>query len=50
MLFESAGDSNVDYRSLSWKLLVTRTNGVGFHSKLVWDMCTMCAIYPVKMS
>ena len=30
MLFESAGDSNVDYRSLSWKLLVTRTSGDGF--------------------
>ena len=50
MLFESAGISNVDFRSLSWKLLVTRTDGIGFHSKLVWDMCTMCAIYPVNMS
>ena len=50
MLFESAGDSNVDYRSLSWKSLVTRTSGVGFGSNLVGYMCTMCAIYPVNMS
>ena len=50
MLFESAGISNVDYRSLSWKLLITRTDGVGFHSNLVGDMCTMCAICPVNMS
>ena len=50
MLFESAGISNVDFRSLSWKLLVTRTDGIGFHSKLVWDMCTMCATCPVNMS
>ena len=50
MLFESAGDSNVDYRSLSWKLLVTRTSGVGFGSNLVGYMCTMRATYSVKMS
>ena len=50
MLFVSAGDSNVDFRSLSWKSLVTRTDGIEFHSNLVWDMCTMCAIYPVNMS
>ena len=50
MLFESAGISNVDYRSLSRKSLVTRTDGIEFHSNLVGDMCTMCATCPVKMS
>ena len=50
MLFESAGISNVDYRSLSRKSLVTRTDGIEFHSNLVGDMCTMCAIYSVDMS
>ena len=50
MLFESAGISNVDFRSLSWKSLVTRTDGIEFHSNLVGDMCTMCAIYSVDMS
>ena len=50
MLFESAGSSNVDYRSLSRKSLVTRTDGIEFHSNLVGDMCTMCAIYSVDMS
>ena len=50
MLFESAGDSNVDYRSLSWKSLVTRTDSIKIHSNLVGDMCTICAIYPVNMS
>ena len=50
MLFVSAGDSNVDFRSLSWKSLVTRTDGIEFHSNLVGDMCTMCATCPVKMS
>ena len=50
MLFESAGISNVDFRSLSWKSLVTRTDGIEFHSNLVGDMCTMCATCAVKMS
>ena len=50
MLFESAGISNVDFRSLSWNRLITSVGAVGFHSNLVGDMCTMCAIYPVKMS
>ena len=50
MLFVSAGDSNVDFRSLSWKSLVTRTDGIEFHSNLVGDMCTMCATCAVKMS
>ena len=50
MLFELAGISNVDFRSLSWKLLVIRMDGIGFGWILVGDMCTMCAIYPVKMS
>ena len=50
MLFESAGISNVDYRSLSWKSLVTRTDGIEFHSNFVGDMCTMCATCAVKMS
>ena len=50
MLFVSAGDSNVDFRSLSWKSLVTRTDGIEFHSNLVGDMCTMCAIYSVDRS
>ena len=50
MLFESAGISNVDYRSLSRKSLVTRTDGIEFHSNLVEDMCTMCATCAVKMS
>ena len=50
MLFESAGDSNVDYRSLSWKLLVTRTSGDGFGWNLVGYMCTMRATCAVNMS
>ena len=50
MLFESAGISNVDYRSLSWKSLVTWTNDIGFHWNLVGDMCTMCVACPVNMS
>ena len=40
----------MDFRSLSWKSLVTRTDGIEFHSNLVGDMCTMCAIYSVDMS
>ena len=43
-------DSKVYKCSLSWNRLITQTDDVGFHSKLVWDMCTMCAIYPVNMS
>ena len=50
MLFESAGDSNVDFHSLSWKSLVTRTDGIEINSNLVGDMCTICATCPVKMS
>ena len=50
MLFESAGISNVDFRSLSRKSLVTRTDGIEIHSNLVWDMCTMRATYSVKKS
>ena len=30
--------------------LVTSVRVIGFHSNLVGDMCTMCAIYSVKMS
>ena len=44
------GNSKVYKCSLSWNRLITQTDDVGFHSKLVWDMCTMCAIYPVNMS
>ena len=41
MLFVSAGISNVDFRSLSWKSLVTRTDGDGFHSNLDEDMASV---------
>ena len=44
------GNSKVYKCSLSRNRLITQTDDVGFHSKLVWDMCTMCAIYPVNMS
>ena len=44
------GNSKVYKCSLSWKSLVTRTDGIEFHSNLVEDMCTMCATCPVKMS
>ena len=50
MLFESAGISNVDFHSLSWNRLITSVDVIGFHSNLVGDMCTMCAICPVNMS
>ena len=50
MLFESAGISNVDFRSLSWKSLVTWTDDIEIHSNFVGDMCTMCATCPVKMN
>ena len=50
MLFVSAGSSNVDYRSLSWNRLITSVGVIEFHSNLVGDMCTMCAICPVNMS
>ena len=41
MLFESAGISNVDFRSLSWNQLITSVNVVGFHSNLVGDMASV---------
>ena len=44
------GDSKVYKCSLSWNLLITSVDVVGFHSNFVGDMCTMCAIYPVKMN
>ena len=50
MLFESAGISNVDFRSLSWKLLVTRTSVIGFGWNLEGCMANVCRCYPVNMS
>ena len=50
MLFVSAGSSNVDFRSLSWKSPVTWMDGIEIHPILVGDMCTMCATCPVNMS
>ena len=44
------GNSKVYKCSLSWNHLITRTNGVGFGWDLEGDMCTICAICPVKMS
>ena len=44
------GDSKVYKCSLSWKSLVTRTDGIEFHSNLVGDMADAPRCCPVNMS
>ena len=50
MLFESAGISNVDFRSLSWNQSITSVGVDGFRSNLVENMASVLWCYPVKMS
>ena len=41
MLFESAGISNVDFRSLSWNQSITSVGVDGFRSNLVENMASV---------